>query len=131
MGELDLRKKELLDAFKRANPGARRSTRSLWDQKTLLSGVNNARRTPELPHSIFDHAERWYLSGDRRAIFSVSHVYDPLEKDYRMDLAEGLSLENLGVDYSWYYPDATHMIVVARPDVLNRLKLDYQIQTST
>lgn len=131
MNELDRRKKVLLDAFKQANPRARRSTRSLWDQKTLLSGVRNARRASELPHSIFDHPERWYLLEDRRAVFSVSHVYDPLGEDYQMDLVEGLSLVNLGVDYSWYYPGNTRMIVVARPDVLNRLTLDYQIQTST
>ena len=34
----------------------------------------------------------------------------------------------MGRDYCWYWKSETQQVVVARPDVLNRLDLDYQFE---
>ena len=68
---------------------------------------------------IWDHIHEMRIKGIRKSHFVATHPYNTkVGEDYSPYILQGLEARLYDQSRSWYYPEATYLFLIGRPEVL-------------
>ena len=82
----------------------------------------HGKRCPEFNpkySEIWDHLHEMRIKGIKKSHFVATHPYDTkVSEDYSPYILQGLEARLYDKSKTWYYPGATYLFLIGRPEVL-------------